>query len=196
MPADIVLTEDTLRYISLFETVTKTAAIDCMDTEDKLVFIVEKGKANVAVGKKGEHVIRLKELTGKNIQVVEYSEDQEQFVMNVFHIYGPQKVVIEQRGTITHATVTVDPKLKGRAIGKAGKNLRLARDIVNRHHDIQSLSVERGNPNPSRAPLDGGGSSPPPGCRRWGTFRIASRGIPAGRGSSRAPTARPPPRPP
>ncbi len=142
MTADIVLTEDTLRYMSLFESVTKTGAIDCMDTEDKLVFIVEKGKANIAVGKKGEHVIKLKEKTGKNIQVVEYSDDPEQFVMNVFHIYGPQKVVIEQRGNITHATVTVDPKLKGRAIGKAGKNLRLARDIVNRHHDIQSLSVE------------------------------------------------------
>lgn len=142
MPVDIVLTEETLRYISLFETVTKTSAIDCMDHEDKLVFIVEKGKANIAVGKKGEHVIKLKELTGKNIQVVEFSDDPEQFVMNVFHIYGPQKVVIEQRGNITHATVTVDPKLKGRAIGKAGRNLRLARDIVNRHHDIQSLSVE------------------------------------------------------
>jgi N utilization substance protein A len=36
----------------------------------------------------------------------------------------------------------VDPKLKGRAIGKAGKNLRIARDIVNRHHEIQSISVD------------------------------------------------------
>ena len=121
MSADIVLTEDTLRYISLFEQITK---------------------ANIAVGKKGEHVIKLKEKTGKNIQVVEYSEDPEQFVKNVFHIYNPQKVVIEQRGNITHATVTVDPKLKGRAIGKAGKNLRIARDIVNRHHEIQSISVD------------------------------------------------------
>ena len=63
--------------------------------------------------------------------MVEYSSDPQKFVMNVFHIYGPQKVEIEQRGNITHATVTVDPKLKGRAIGKAGKNLRIARDIVN-----------------------------------------------------------------
>ena len=112
------------------------------NTEDKLVFVVEKGQGNIAVGKKGEHVIKLKDMTGKNIQVVEYSDDPQQFVMNVFHIYNPQKVVIEQRGNITHATVTVDPKLKGRAIGKAGKNLRIARDIVNRHHDIQSLSVD------------------------------------------------------
>ncbi|MCL2786488.1 MAG: NusA-like transcription termination signal-binding factor [Methanomassiliicoccaceae archaeon] len=142
MSAEIVLTEDTLMYISLFETITKANVIDCMDADDKLVFVVEKGQGNIAVGKKGEHVIRLKDRTGKNIQVVEYSEDPEQFVKNVFHIYEPQKVVIEQRGNVTHATITVDPKLKGRAIGKAGKNLRIARDIVNRHHEIQSLSVD------------------------------------------------------
>ena len=111
-------------------------------TGNHTVCPVDKGQGNIAVGKKGEHVIMLKEKTGKNIQVVEYSENQEQFVMNVFHIYGPQKVEIEQRGNITHATVTVDPKLKGRAIGKAGKNLRIARDIVNRHHEIQSISVD------------------------------------------------------
>ncbi|KUE74322.1 NusA protein [Candidatus Methanomethylophilus sp. 1R26] len=139
---EIVLTDDTLRYIALFQQLTHTNAVDCMDTPDKLVFVVEKGQGNIAVGKKGEHVIKLKEITGKNIQVVEYSDDPAQFVMNVFHVYKPQKVVIEKRGDINHATVTVDPELKGRAIGKAGRNLRIARDIVNRHHDIQSLSVE------------------------------------------------------
>ena len=139
---EIVLTDDTLRYIALFQQLTNTNAVDCMDTPDKLVFVVEKGQGNIAVGKKGEHVIKLKEITGKNIQVVEYSDDPAQFVMNVFHVYKPQKVVIEKRGDINHATVTVDPELKGRAIGKAGRNLRIARDIVNRHHDIQSLSVE------------------------------------------------------
>jgi len=142
MSSEIVLNEDTLRHIALFSAITKASPIDCMDADDKLVFVVEKGQGNIAVGKKGEHVIKLKEKTGKNIQVVEYSEDPEQFVKNVFHIYGPQKVVIEQRGNITHATITVDPKLKGRAIGKAGKNLRIARDIVNRHHEIQSISVD------------------------------------------------------
>ncbi|MCL2890265.1 MAG: NusA-like transcription termination signal-binding factor [Methanomassiliicoccaceae archaeon] len=142
MSAEIVLTEDTLMYISLFESITKANVVDCMDTEEKLVFVVEAGQGNIAVGKKGEHVIRLKDRTGKNIQVVEFSDDPEQFVKNVFHIYEPQKVIIEQRGNITHATITVDPKLKGRAIGKAGKNLRIARDIVNRHHEIHSISVD------------------------------------------------------
>jgi len=142
MSAEIVLTEDTLRYISLFESITRTNVRDCMEADDKLVFVVEPGQGNKAVGKKGEHVIKLKDTTGKNIQVVEYSDDPAQFVKNVFHIYGPQKVEIEERGNITHATVTVDPAIKGRAIGKAGKNLRIARDIVSRHHEIQSISVD------------------------------------------------------
>lgn len=142
MSADIVLTEETLGYIQLFEQITKTNVIDCMDADDKLVFVVEAGQGNTAVGKKGEHVIKLKDRTGKNIQVVEYSDDPEQFVKNVFHIYEPKKVEIEQRGNVTHATITVNPELKGRAIGKAGKNLRIARDIVNRHHEIQSISVD------------------------------------------------------
>ncbi|MBI0583821.1 MAG: NusA-like transcription termination signal-binding factor [Methanomassiliicoccus sp.] len=141
MPAEITFTEDTLRYINLFEAVTKTRVKDCMETEDKLVFVVEPGQANRAVGKAGENVIRLKNQTGKNIQVIEYSDEPEKFIRNVFYNYNVQNVVIENRGTVVHATVTVDPKVKGRAIGKNGRNLKIARDIVNRHHNVQSISV-------------------------------------------------------
>jgi N utilization substance protein A len=132
---DITFTEDTLRYITLFEKVTGTQVKDCMETEEKLVFVVEKGQGSRAVGKKGENVIRLKNLTGKNIHVIET------FIKNVFHTYSVQSVAIEDRGNIIHATVTVDPKLKGKAIGKNGKNLRIARDVVSRHHNVQSISV-------------------------------------------------------
>ncbi len=141
MPAEITFTEDTLRYINLFEAVTKTRVKDCMETEEKLVFVVEPGQANRAVGKGGENVIRLKNQTGKNIQVIEYSDEPEKFIRNVFYNYNVQNVVIENRGSVVHATVTVDPKVKGRAIGKNGRNLKIARDIVNRHHNVQSISV-------------------------------------------------------
>ncbi|MEI6796749.1 MAG: NusA-like transcription termination signal-binding factor [Methanomassiliicoccales archaeon] len=139
--ADITFTEDTLRYISLFESITRTHVRDCMEAEDKLVFVVEPGEANRAVGKGGENVIRLKNTTGKNIQVIEYSDEPEAFIRNVFYNYNVQSVVIENRGNIVHATVTVDPAVKGRAIGKSGRNLRIARDIVSRHHNVQSINI-------------------------------------------------------
>lgn len=138
---EVTLTEDTLRYITLFENITKTHVRDCMETEDKLVFVVDTGQANKAVGKAGENVIRMKNTTGKNIQVIEYSDDPEMFIRNVFYNYNVQSVVLENRGNIVHATVTVDPKVKGRAIGKNGRNLKIARDIVNRHHNVQSIIV-------------------------------------------------------
>lgn len=138
---DIVFNEETLRYISLFESITRTRVRDCLETEDKLVFVVEPGQANRAVGKGGENVIKLKNTTGKDIQVIEYSDDPEKFIRNVFYAYNVKKVEIETRGKIIHATVTVDSKVKGRAIGKNGRNLKIARDIVNRHHNIQSISV-------------------------------------------------------
>jgi len=138
---EVILTEDTLRYITLFENITKTHVRDCMETEDKLVFVVDTGQANKAVGKAGEHVIRMKNTTGKNIQVIEYSDDPEMFIRNVFYNYNVQSVVLENRGNIVHATVTVDPNVKGRAIGKNGRNLKIARDIVNRHHNVQSIIV-------------------------------------------------------
>jgi len=138
---EVTLTEDTLRYITLFENMTKTHVRDCMETEEKLVYVVDPGQANRAVGKGGENVIRLKNTTGKNIQVIEYSDDAEQFIKNVFYNYNVQSVVLENRGSIVHATVTVDPKVKGRAIGKNGRNLKIARDIVARHHNVQSIVV-------------------------------------------------------
>ena len=68
---EITLTGDTLRYISLFENITGTRVKDCMETEEKLVFVVDNGQGSRAVGKKGEHVIKLKNISGKNIQVIE-----------------------------------------------------------------------------------------------------------------------------
>jgi len=138
---EITLTGDTLRHISLFERITGTRVKDCLETDEKLVFVVEQGQGSRAVGKKGENVIRLKNISGKNIHVIEYSDNPEMFVKNVFHTYQVQSVTIEMRGTIVHATVKVDPQSKGKAIGKNGKNLRIAREIVNRHHNIQSISV-------------------------------------------------------
>ena len=77
----------------------------------------------------------------KEIQVVEWAEDPETLVKNIFYWYSPKKVELGPKGKGRHATVTVDPAWKARAIGKAGKNLKVARSILLRHSDIVSVSV-------------------------------------------------------
>ncbi len=139
--AEITFDEQTIKYVALFQDLTRTTVVDCVDAEDRLIFVVKEGDIGKAIGKKGENVAKLKRLLNKDIHVVEFSNEPEKFVANVFRNYDVKGVQIEQRGDITHATVTVDSSKKGRAIGKEGRNLRVSRDLIARHHAIQSVSV-------------------------------------------------------
>ncbi len=138
---NITLDQNTIRYISVFEKITKTRVRDCIETVDKLVFIVARGQIGAAIGEKGKNVKRLHEMFNKNLDVIEYSDDPERFLRNIFHNYKIKDVEIERRGNKIHAIVSVESKDKGKIIGKDGRNLKLAREILVRHHDIQGLTI-------------------------------------------------------
>ncbi len=139
--AEIRLDNQTLLHITLFENLTRTSVKDCVEADDKIIFMVDNGWISKAVGKNGENVSKLRKTIGKTIQIIEYSDDPVQFVKSVFHPYEVENVEIETRGNVIHATVKVNPALKAKAIGRAGRNLKVCRDIINRHHEIQSVSV-------------------------------------------------------
>jgi N utilization substance protein A len=139
--AEIAFDTATLGYIRLFEERTGARVKDCLEAEDKLVFLVYPGEIHKAVGPGGVLVDRLKGLLHKEIQVVEYSDDPESLVKNVFYVFTPKRVDFAPKGKGRHATVTVDPAWKARAIGKAGKNLKIARAILMRHSDVVSVNV-------------------------------------------------------
>ena len=138
---EIAFDTETIAYIRLFEERTGARVKDCLEAEDKLVFVVEPGEIHKAVGPGGALVDRLKGMLKKEIMVVEYSAEPDELTKNVFFAYQPKGVTLSAKGRGRHATVTVDPAWKARAIGKAGKNLKIARAILMRHTDILSVSV-------------------------------------------------------
>src|SRR5438552_6046264 len=139
--AELLVDGKMIRDVALFQDFTQSAVVDCVDAGDKLIFVVKEGDIGKAIGKKGENIAKLKRLMNKDIHVVEYSEQPDKFVANVFRNFDVKSVQIEQRGDVVHATVTVESTKKGRAIGKDGRNLRVSRDLIARHHPIQSVSV-------------------------------------------------------
>lgn len=139
--AEIAFDTETVGYIRLFEERTGARVKDCLEAEEKLVYVVYPGEVHKAVGPGGVLVERLKGLMKKEIQVVEFADDPETLVRNIFYWYSPKKVDLLPKGKGRHATVTVDPVWKARAIGKQGKNLKVARAILLRHTDIVSVSV-------------------------------------------------------
>ncbi|MEE9592295.1 MAG: NusA-like transcription termination signal-binding factor [Thermoplasmata archaeon] len=139
--ASITFTGETLRQMALFQDVARVPAIDCLESEAKVLFVVKEGEIGPAVGKGGQNVNKLRQLLHREVQVVEHSDDPTRFIKNIFRNYGVREVTFEERGEATHASVQVDPLRKGRAIGKEGGNLRLARELISRYHDVQSVVI-------------------------------------------------------
>lgn len=136
-----VLDTQALGFIRVFEETTGAHVKDCLEAEDRVVFLVAPGDILKAVGPGGAVVDRLKDAMHREIQVVEYSDDAATLARNIFYFFSPHDVAVGPKGRGLHATVTVDPAWKARAIGKAGKNLKVARAILLRHTNIQSVSV-------------------------------------------------------
>ncbi|MEM0283449.1 MAG: NusA-like transcription termination signal-binding factor [Sulfolobales archaeon] len=140
---EIKLTIEEMRYMSLFQDLTGTTVRDCIIDNDNntIVFIVKEGEGGLAVGKGGSNIKMARKLLGKNVEVVEYSEDFEQFVKNIFMPARIASIRKVQQGGRNILYVNVHPEDKGLAIGKGGRNIHRARLILKRYYDIDNVIV-------------------------------------------------------
>jgi len=139
---EIRLDVDTIKLIALFESVTRAGVRDCITAEDRVIFIVGKGQAGAAIGERGDNIHRLRDMLRKNVEIIEWADSPESFVRNIFHAFKVSEVKIERRGHRNTAVVTVDPNEKARAIGKQGRNLHQAKNILARHFkEIEAVII-------------------------------------------------------
>lgn len=135
-----------LRLLNSFEDLTGVQPMDVVESERRYVFLVEDDDVGKAVGKGGSRLKRVREKMGKNVDVVAYHEDPATLVSNFFRPYDVQGVVLEDhRDGDQRARVKVDPKDKGRAIGKGGRNVQLCEELVGRHTNITQVVVDAGS---------------------------------------------------
>jgi N utilization substance protein A len=144
MNSGVKLTTDEIQYIRLFEGVTGAVAKDVVVDEksNRVIFVIKAGDIGLAIGRKGSNVKRVEEQLRKEVEIVEYSESAEDFVKNTLapaHIKSVK--VTEKKEGHRAAIVTVEPKDRGLAIGKNGKNVARARLLVNRHFGINDVVI-------------------------------------------------------
>jgi len=137
----VKLSEESIRYLTLFESLTGASVKDCIVQDDKVIFVVKKGDMGLAIGKGGINVERAREIIGKKIEIIEHSDDPIEFISNIFK---PIKVNVKliEKGNKKIAIVNVNPQYKGLLIGKGGKNINKAKELAKRHHDIDNIIVK------------------------------------------------------
>ncbi|MCH4814410.1 MAG: NusA-like transcription termination signal-binding factor [Saccharolobus sp.] len=140
---EIKLTPEEIRYISLFQEVTRANVRDCIiDNENnRIIFLVDSKDMGVAIGKSGINVKKLRKIIGKDIELVAYSDNLEELVKNLMSPARVRSVKVVNTSSKKSVYITIDPQDKGLAIGKNGRNVARAKLILKRYMDIDNVVI-------------------------------------------------------
>ncbi len=147
---DLELSMETIGLINEAEKRLRARIMDAIDEGERVVFITEKGHLGQALGKEAKNLEMMRQLLKKDVKFVEYDEDKQVFVRNLFKPFDVASIRMETGAKTTddgeeririRAIVEVEAKDKGKAIGKGGRNISSIRHIAKRHHEIDEVQV-------------------------------------------------------
>ncbi|MCK4477122.1 NusA-like transcription termination signal-binding factor [Candidatus Bathyarchaeota archaeon] len=144
MATGIKLTGKEMRFIALFESITGASVKDCIldENANRAIFIVKEGHIGMAIGKGGKNIRLLERMTSKKHEIIEYSDDPAQFIRNALKPAHVREIrLTEKLDGKSIAVVAVDPKDKGVAIGRNGRNAERIRFLAKRYFQIQNVSI-------------------------------------------------------
>jgi len=143
LASGIKLTGDEMRYIALFESITRATALDCIidDKNDRIIFVAKQGDMGLAIGKGGKNVGLLRKLLGKPVEVVEYSDSPDQLVKNSLSPARIRSVRLAEKPGRRILIIEVDPKDKALAIGRNGKTIEKTRILAKRYFQIDHVMI-------------------------------------------------------
>ncbi len=128
--------KEPIQSINLFEEKTNVEVKDFIEDEDSAYFLVEEGKAGLAIGKNGKNIKNIGNMLGKRIKVFEYEENEEKLVKNM--VLECNSVDIKNNV----AFVDVDESDRGRVIGANGSNIEKVRTLLRRNSDLEDLKLK------------------------------------------------------
>ena len=140
----VTLTDEARRYIAVLDDATDVAATDCVvdDEYDRVVYVVPPGTMGQVIGPGGEHVRRLEETVGRDVEVVEGADTAAAFVANALAPAAVYNVTMSgEDDDTTVAYAEVDRDDHGVAIGADGRNIEVARRLAKRHFDVDEIEL-------------------------------------------------------
>lgn len=137
------------RYIEELRILTKSTAIDCVidDRFERIIYVIRPGDMGLAIGKGGDNIKKMSRVLGKRIEMVEFDEDREAFIANMFKPAEVASVLFGERDELVMVTVPERGDF-GLAIGKGGSTIEKARILVRRFYgkEVGDILVpNRGN---------------------------------------------------
>jgi transcription termination/antitermination protein NusA len=140
----IKLTSEELGLMSMFQNISGATAKDCVidPKVERVIFVVNRGEMGLAIGRSGETIKKVQKAIGKQIELVEWSDDAKQFVMNSLNPQYVTEIKLSEKSDGSKiVTVVVDEKKKGAVLGKGGRNAEKARLLAKRYFSIETIHI-------------------------------------------------------
>ena len=136
------LNNEESKKVLFFQQITGAAVRDFVENEEQIAVVVANGDIGKAVGKNGRNIESIERATRKRVWFIEYSDDLQRFVENIFF---PTKLKAERKAD--EVIIGIESKNKKFIIGKGGSKIKLARQLLDRHFGIKNIKVnEMSNP--------------------------------------------------
>jgi N utilization substance protein A len=137
----IKLGGEEMRLIALFENITGATANDCIIDSDRIIYLAKPGEMGLAIGKGGKNINMLRKMTGKPIEVVEFSETVDGLIRNCLAPAKVREIRITERPDRKIVVVEVEPKDKALAIGKNGRTIDKTRMLAKRYYQVDHVQI-------------------------------------------------------
>ncbi|RLJ09562.1 MAG: NusA-like transcription termination signal-binding factor [Candidatus Aenigmatarchaeota archaeon] len=131
----IKLETQSIRAIAAFEKLTGVHAKDCIVTDDCVYFLVEPKKIGAAVGRNGNNIKEARKVFGRQVKVFGYYDGLEDMLKSLI----PSVKSIEINDS--SVTVTVPSEHKTSVIGRNGNNIKVIRQILDRHFFVKKFRL-------------------------------------------------------
>ena len=144
MASAITLKSEELQLMSLIQDLTSVTAKDCIfDSKlNRVILVVDSTQMGLVIGKKGMMIKKLKKITGKLIEIVEYFDDPVKFVTNILNQDLIENIKLTKNSNNNQTiVVNVDAKNKGAVVGKNGRNAEKARSLSKKYFQINNIQI-------------------------------------------------------
>jgi transcription termination/antitermination protein NusA len=135
----IVYDQRLMKYMILFENLTRVKVKDIYARGESLWFVIEKGGMFKAIGKNGSKVKKVEDMIKKKIKLIEYDSDVCKFCVGMIYPVKAKNIELKDDDLIITCE---DFKSKGLLIGRERKNLKELKEVLLRYFKIGDIIVK------------------------------------------------------
>ncbi len=121
-------------YISTFEKITRTHAVDFFENRGQLTFLTKENTASKAIGKGGINIKKLSNMLNKKVRIIELTKDPKKFLTSLIFPIKPTSIE-QEKDIITIKTNSTEDK--ARIIGRDANNFQRFNSLLERHYKLK-----------------------------------------------------------